>query len=253
MTADRSSRRTALITGASHGIGAAAASALAADGYDVAVTDLDPRDLATTVEDIRARGARALPVALDIRSEASIEACFAAILDAFGTLDVLVNNAGVPSLRKPAVDIERADWDRVLSVNLTGTFFMAQAMGRHRIAAGGGGSIVNLASTHGLVGLGGASVYGIAKAGVAHMTRMLAIEWAPHRIRVNAVAPGATETKSRIALSSPQHKAKALARIPFGRYAEAGEVAAAIRYLAGEEASYTTGHVLVVDGGLTAA
>jgi NAD(P)-dependent dehydrogenase (short-subunit alcohol dehydrogenase family) len=245
--------RTAMVTGASYGIGAATAVGLAEDGFDVAVTDLAVDSLADTLGRIAATGRRAVPVALDVRVQDSVERTFAAAVAALGPLDVLVNNAGVPNLGKPVVDVTRAEWDNVLAVNLTGTFFMAQAMGRHLIGAGRPGVIISLASTHGLVGFANTSAYGITKAGISHMTRMLAIEWAGHGIRVNAVAPGTTQTPSRAPrLADPTHRARMLGRIPAGRFGTAEEMAAAVRYLASPQASYITGHTLVLDGGLTA-
>ena len=246
-------RRAALVTGASYGIGAAVAAGLAEDGFDVAVTDLQTDDLADTIARIGKAGGRGVPIALDLRLHDSIEAGFRAALDAFGHLDVLVNNAGVPSPGRPVVDLTRAEWDLILAVNLTGTFFMCQQMGRHLIGTGRPGVIISLASTHGIVGFAGGSAYGITKAGVAHMAKMLAIEWATHGIRVNAIAPGTTETKSRAPrLSDPRHRQRMLGRIPAGRFGTAEEMAAAIRYLASPAASYVTGQTLVLDGGLTA-
>ena len=247
-------RRKALVTGASYGIGAAAAIALAKDGCDVAVTDLRTEDVAETLAAIRAAGGEGLALALDVTSQASVEKTFADAVAAFGQLDVLVNNAGVPSLAKPIVDIARAEWQTVFDVNLTGTFFMCQQMGRHLIATKRPGAIVNVASTHGAVGFANASAYGIAKAGVSHLCRMLAIEWAAHRIRVNAIAPGTTETKSRAPrLADPAARERMLTRIPLGRFGNAEEMGAAIRYLASDDASYVTGQTLLVDGGLTSA
>ena len=127
-------RRAALVTGASYGIGAASALALARDGCDVAVSDLRRDDLADTVKALTAAGARAVPVALDVRSLASIERAMAEVVGAFGYLDVLVNNAGVP-LTRAAVDVTEAEWDEVIGVNLKGAFFVTQQMGRHLIAA----------------------------------------------------------------------------------------------------------------------
>jgi NAD(P)-dependent dehydrogenase (short-subunit alcohol dehydrogenase family) len=246
-------RRAALVTGASYGIGAATAVGLAQDGFDVVVTDLHVDDVAETVAAINTAGTRAVPIALDLRWQDSVEQAFGAAVAAFGHLDVLVNNAGVPSLGKPAVNITRAEWEAVIGVNLSGTFFMAQQMGRHLIGAGRPGAIISVASTHGLVGFAEASAYGIAKAGVSHMAKMLAVEWAAHGIRVNAIAPGTTETKTRAPrLKDPQHRARMLGRIPAGRFGTAEEMAAAIRYLASPQASYITGQTLVLDGGLTA-
>ena len=247
-------RRAALVTGASYGIGAATAIGLAEDGFNVAVTDLRTEDLAETLARIAATGRKGVPISLDVRSQDSIEKAFAAAIAAIGPLDVLVNNAAVPSLAKPALEVTRAEWEQVQAVNLTGVFFMTQRMGRHLIEDTRPGAIVSLASTHGIVGFAGASAYGIAKAGVSHMTRMLAIEWAPFGIRVNAIAPGTTETESRAPrLQIPEHRARMLSRIPLGRFGTAEEMAAAIRYLVSPQASYITGQTLVLDGGLTAA
>ncbi len=246
-------RRTALVTGAAYGIGAASALALARDGCDVAVSELKPADLAETVKAITAAGARAVPVALDVRSMASIEHAMADVLAAFGQLDALVNNAGVP-LTRPAVDVTEAEWDQVIGVNLKGVFFMSQQMGRYLIGSGRPGCIVSIASTHGVIGVADRSTYGISKAGVSHMTRMLAIEWAGHGIRVNAVAPGTVETRSRAAVFSanPQRREAMMARVPLRRFGTEEEMASMVCYLAGPQAAYVTGQTILVDGGLTA-
>jgi len=244
-------RRTAFVTGASQGIGAAIALALARDGFDVAVSSTRPEKLAQVASGIVAANARAVPVALDVRAPGSIEKAMAEVVGACGRLDVLVNNAGVP-VKKPALDLSPAEWEAVLDVNLKGTFFMSQSMGRHLVAAGRPGCIVSIASTHGLVALAQRSAYGIAKAAVIHMTRMLAIEWAEHGIRVNAVAPGRVDTPSRAgSLAEPGYRDAALGRIPLNRFGTAEEVAAAVSYLVSPAASYITGQTLVLDGGLT--
>src|SRR5690606_23107893 len=184
----------------------------------------------------------------------SIERAFAAAVQAFGALDVLVNNAGT-TLRRGALEVTREEWNEVLGVMLTGTFFMTQQMARHLVATGRPGCIVSLASTHGLVGLAERSTYGIAKGGIIQMTRMLAIEWAAHGIRVNAVAPGTIATPSRMAYfdANPEARARMTARVPSGRFGLPEEVAAAVAYLASPEAAYVTGQTLVIDGGLTAS
>ena len=244
-------RRTAFVTGASQGIGAAIALALARDGFDVAVSSTRPEKLAQVASGIVAANARAVPVALDVRAPGSIEKAMAEVVGACGRLDVLVNNAGVP-VKKPALDLSPAEWEAVLDVNLKGTFFMSQSMGRHLVATGRPGCIVSIASTHGLVALASRSAYGIAKAAVIHMTRMLAIEWAEHGIRVNAVAPGRVDTPSRAgSLAEPGYRDAALGRIPLNRFGTAEEVAAAVSYLVSPAASYITGQTLVLDGGLT--
>ena len=246
-------RRTAFVTGASQGIGAAIAVALARDGFDVAVSSTRPEKLSDVLAKIRAAGGRAAPVALDVRSQASIEKAMAEVVGALGPIDVLINNAAVP-LRKAALEIAAQEWDAVVGTGLTGTFFMCQQMGRHLVATGRPGCIISIASTHGLVGVRDRSIYGIAKAGVIHMTRMLAIEWADHGIRVNAIAPGRVNTPSRAgSLAEPGYQEAALARVPLKRFATSEEVAAAACYLASPQAAYITGQTLVLDGGLTAA
>ena len=241
-------RAVALVTGASEGIGRAIALDLARHGHDVVLTDLAPETLAGTAAAVEATGAQAVPLALDLRSEASI----AAAIEATGPLDVLVNNAAV-ALNKPAIEVGWADWDAVVDVNLKGTFFLTAAFARQCIAAGRPGAVVSIASTHGLTGLAGRSVYGASKGGIIQLTRMLAVEWAECGVRVNAVAPGTVLTPSRQhMLADPARRRRMLERIPTRRFPTAEEVAAAVRYLASGEAGSVTGQVLPVDGGITA-
>jgi NAD(P)-dependent dehydrogenase (short-subunit alcohol dehydrogenase family) len=246
-------RPTAFVTGASYGVGRATSLALARAGYDVAISATRPENVESTAVELKELDARVVVVTLDLRDQGSIEQAFGAVLSAFGTLDLLVNNAGA-NLRKLAVDVTAAEWDEVIATNLTGTFFLTQQFGRHLLAHGRPGCVVNVASTHGLVGAAERSTYGVSKAAIVQMTRMLAIEWAAHRIRVNAVAPGRLDTPSPSrADTDPKYMAAMLARIPMHRLATAEEVAAAICYLASAEAGSVTGQIIVLDGGLTAA
>ena len=248
-------KRTALVTGASYGVGAAIAFALAREGFDVAVTATRLDHLAATMKALGAAGARALPLVLDLREQASIEQATADVLTTFGGLDVLVNNAGA-NVRRLAVDVTAQDWDAVMAVNIRGTFFLTQQVGRHLIAAGGGGCIVNIASTHALAGTAERSTYGISKAALVQMTRMLAVEWAEHGIRVNAIAPGRLETPSPSRAEKGADRGymdAMIERIPLRRLASAEEVAATVAYLVSPAAASMTGQVLVLDGGLTAA
>jgi NAD(P)-dependent dehydrogenase (short-subunit alcohol dehydrogenase family) len=247
-------RRTALVTGASYGVGAAIALALARDGFDVAMTAIRLDNLAATVRAVEATGARTVPLALDLRDLASIADAAARAVAALGSLDVLVNNAGA-NVRKNAVDVTEAGRDAVMAVNIRGAFFLTQQVGCHMIAAGNGGAIVNIASTHALVGAPERSTYGISKAALVGMTRMLAVEWAPHRIRVNAIAPGRLDTASPSRAEKGADRAymdAMLERIPLRRLASAEEVAATAVYLVSAAAAAMTGQLLVLDGGLTA-
>ncbi len=239
----------ALVTGAAYGIGAASAVQLAKDGHDLVLFDLKTEMLDETVAAIRALGCQVECLTMDLRDDASIEAGIDAALATFGRVDVLVNNAGIP-MRKPALEVTREDFNLVMDINLAGTFVMSRIFGDRLIAAGRPGVIVSIASTHGLHGVPESSTYGIAKAGVAHMTRMLAIEWAKHNIRVNAVAPGSTVTPTRTGLSDPAKRDALMARFPLNRFGSPEDTAEAVSYLV--RAGFVTGHVLVVDGGLTA-
>jgi NAD(P)-dependent dehydrogenase (short-subunit alcohol dehydrogenase family) len=249
------SRRAAFVTGASYGVGAATALALARAGYDLAISATRAQNLGETVSNLDVFGVRVVPVILDLGSRASIERAMREVVAAFGALDLLVNNAGT-NLRALAVDVTPAQWDEVMAVDITGTFYLTQQVGRHLIEWRRAGSIVTIASTHALVGAPERSTYGIAKAALVQMTRMLAVEWAAHGIRVNAIAPGRMETASpsRAAKGAdPRYMAAMLERIPLHRLCTPEEVAAAVVYLASAQAASITGQVLVLDGGLSAA
>ena len=245
--------RTALITGASTGIGREIAIGMARAGYDVAITARDVNGpLAEVAKDPAFAGRRVVPVALDLREEASIAAAFKAAVTGLGHIDVLVNNAA-RALIKPVVDVSWAEWNDVTDTNLRGAFFMSQQFARHCISAKRPGAIVSLSSTHARAAIAGRSVYGIAKGGLEQMTRMMAVEWAQDGIRVNAVAPTTVMTPSRaVGLSDPVRRETMLARIPLRRFPDASEIADAVIYLASPGAASITGHVLMVDGGLTA-
>lgn len=245
----------AFVTGASQGIGAAVAVAMAREGYDVAVSSTVREKLAPVLSQIEALGVKALGVALDVRVQASIDQAVSEALAALGRIDILVNNAGVP-LHKLALDVTPDDWDAVMEANLTGSFFMTQRIARHLVESRRPGCIINIGSTHGFLGRAQRSTYGISKAGMMHMTRMLAVEWAQYGIRVNTVAPGRVDsgTPSRSANATNENYLKsARDRVPLGRFCTVDEVAQAVCYLASPAAAYVTGHTLVLDGGLSAA
>jgi NAD(P)-dependent dehydrogenase (short-subunit alcohol dehydrogenase family) len=249
---DQPERRKALVTGTSYGFGQAIAARLARDGFDVAATDLPGTDLSETVAAIEAAGAKALPLELDLRSLDSIGAVASAAIEELGRIDVLVNNAGT-LLLKPALEISPDEWRNVMTINIDGSFYMAQQVARHLVETGREGVIINLASTFSVIGVPNVAAYGVSKSAIAGMTRHLAAEWAPYGIRVNAIGPGSTETKIRRELlaRNPERRAATLAKIPLQRFGEPDDIAGAASYLASDDARYMTGHLLMVDGGLT--
>lgn len=248
----KTDRRKAFVTGASGGIGAAIALELARGGFDVAISATRIENLVDVAARLEATGATVVPVVLDLRSLASIEEATNRVVGAFSNLDLLVNNAAI-TLRKAAVEITPEEWEAVIQINVTGTFFICQKIGRHFIDSRRPGRIINLASTYGVVGVAQRSAYGISKAAVIQMTKMLAIEWAEHGICVNAVAPGTVETPSRLAvLADAEMRETLLNRIPLHRFGTSEEVASAVGFLASPGAAFITGQTLLMDGGLTA-
>jgi NAD(P)-dependent dehydrogenase (short-subunit alcohol dehydrogenase family) len=236
------------ITGATGGIGRAVALRFARDGYDVACFDLDSAAVAAQAlcDQLAALGRRAAYLALDVTDPASVGRAFDAANERLGSLRVLVNNAGI-AVRIPAIDLAADDWTRVLATNLSGPFFCSQTFARPLIAGGAEGCIVNVASVFGLTGGPNRAAYSSAKAGLVNLTRVLAYEWSPHRIRVNAVAPTFVRTplteKLLEAGLDVQNRA-------FGeRLATPEDVAEAIFFLAGPGAAMINGHTLPVDGG----
>ena len=246
------SGKIALVTGAARGLGRATALALAQAGADVA---LGLRDRATGAElaaAIEALGRRALPLQMDVTRRAEVTAAVAEAVRALGRIDILVNNAGIGP-PNPAEAVTEADFDATLAVNLKGTFFVSQEVGRAMIAAGRGGRIINLSSQAGFVALPTESVYCMTKAAIAHLTKCLAVEWARHGINVNAVAPTFIRTPGTAKwLEDEAFRRDLLARIPLGRVGEPGDVAGTIVFLASPAAAMITGATLLVDGGWTA-
>jgi len=246
-------KRAALITGASYGVGRAAALELAKTGFDIAVTATKREHLERTVIEIESLGQKVLPLKLNLTDEKSVRNAIAEAHSILPSLSVLVNNAGV-HLRGPALEITRGDWDRVFNANLAGTFFLSQEFGRQLVKDGRDGCIITITSTHALRSSEDRLLYGVSKAALHQATKMLAVEWSKHGIRVNAIAPGRmlTESPSRQASAAdPKYIASMLQRIPLGRMVEAEDVAHAVCFLASEKAASITGQIMVLDGGLT--
>lgn len=241
--------KTAVVTGAGSGLGRATALRLAAEGAHVACADRaadHARETATAIADA---GGEALALEVDVTDAEACARMIEATLRRFGALTTLVNSAGIagPAGPEPAVEA----WRHVVDVNLTGTWLAAQAA-RGALAADGHGSVINLASIYGVTGGSRSPAYAASKGGVTNLTRQLALQWAP-AIRVNCVCPGHVETPLTAAvMADPAWRASTLPKYPLGRFGTVDDVAAAILYLASDEAAFITGVALPVDGGYTA-
>lgn len=239
--------RHALVTGASSGLGRHFAGTLARAGARVSLAARRAEALADTVAAVEAGGGQALAIVMDVTERASVAAAFAAAEARFGRVDILVNNAGIAA-PAAALDLAEADWDAVLDTNLKGVFLAAQE-GARRMAATGGGSIVNIASILGLRVTGGVSAYAASKAGVVQLTKSLALEWARHGIRVNAIAPGYVETEMNAEFFASDAGRAMIRRVPQRRLGRAQDLDGALLLLASEAGAYMTGSVVAVDGG----
>ncbi len=241
------SQRVALVTGASRGIGRAIALTLCRGGFDVVAASPQIEQNEPFAEEIRAANGAAMTVNLDVTSPESIKAAFARVLAAKNRIDVLVNNAGI-TRDSLAVRMKPADWDQVLKINLNGAFLCTQAalpsMMKNRW-----GRIVNITSVVGQAGSAGQANYAASKAGLIGLTKALAQEMASRSITVNAVAPGYIDTDMTKVLPEDVRQ-KILASVPLGRMGTADDVAAAVKFLASEEAGYITGQVIAVNGGM---
>jgi len=239
--------RVALVTGASQGIGRACALALAAKGATVALAARNEAKLAEVAAEIAAAGGVAHAFALDLSSEESIQACAKAVIAQLGKVEILVNNAGI-TRDGLALRMKRKDWDDVLGTNLTGAFLMTQAVLSSLLKARWG-RVVNITSVVGETGQAGQANYAASKAGLIGLTKSLARELAGRSITVNAVAPGFIET-SMTAVLTDEQKSAMTKQIPLGRTGTDRDIAAAVAFLASEEAGYITGHTLDVNGGM---
>ncbi len=242
--------KIALVTGASRGLGQHFAIALARAGADVAITSRTLDSLADTAREISALGRCALPLALDVRAHASIQAAVAAAHAHLGCIDILVNNAGC-NIRKPALDVAWDDWNTILETNLRGPFFVAQAVARHMIAAGRG-RIINIGSVTCVAGYAGLAPYGASRGGIKQLTMSLAADWGPHGVTVNCLAPGWFKTAQNAVMYDNAEWVKYLSeKIPLRRPGKLEDLTGALLFLSSDASAYVTGQTLLVDGGIS--
>jgi NAD(P)-dependent dehydrogenase (short-subunit alcohol dehydrogenase family) len=241
----------ALVTGAARGLGNACAIALAQAGADVALGLREASSAPELVQTIKSLGRRVLPVQMDITRRTEIASAVAETLKQFGRIDILVNNVGIGP-PNPVEDVTEEDFDYTLAVNLKGTFFVTQEVGRAMIKQRGG-KIVNLSSQAGFVGLPTESVYCMTKAAIAHLTKCVAVEWGRYGINVNAVAPTFIRTPGTVKwLKDDAFRTDLLSKIPLGRVGDPIDVAGAVVFLCSPSAALITGTTLLIDGGFTA-
>ncbi len=241
--------QVAIVTGAAAGIGLACAKRFAAEGARVVLSDVSVEKGEQAAEEIQASGADALFVACDVGDKAQVDALIGSTVAAFGRLDILVANAGIVHA-SDFLDLEEADFDRVIRVNLKGVFLTGQAAARQMVKQGGGGAIVNMSSVNAVMAIPAITPYVAAKGGVNQLTKVMALSLADKGIRVNAIGPGSIATEmAEAVLSDPEKRRGALCRTPMGRFGEPDEVAKVAVFLASDDSSYITGQTIYPDGG----
>jgi len=241
--------KVVLVAGAGGGIGGAGAAGLGREGAAVVCADIDAAAAEATATQIRGANGRAAALGLDVRDRPAVEAAVAMTVREFGRLDVLLDCVGV-SQTASFLDLDPGEWDRVIAINLTGMFHLGQAAARQMVRQGVGGSIINVTSQLAEVARPERAAYVASKGGGRSLTHAMALELAPHGIRVNAIAPGPTLTGlTRASYADPERRRATIAQIPLGRMGEPDDIVGAILYLASDESRWVTGSTVTVDGG----
>jgi len=244
--------KTGIVTGASRGLGRMIAFGLARAGANVVLASRNLPANEEIAREIRSWGRQAVPVKVDVTQIADLESLRARCLEAFGRIDILINNAGISPIYKRAEAIYEASWDAIMQTDLKSVFFCSQVIAQ-TMRTQKAGKIINVSSAAGLEGTPRLAAYAAAKAGVINLTRTLALEWAPYNINVNAIAPGVFEVGvGEPILASDKLRENWLSFVPLGRAGKKEEICGAVVFLASEAANYITGHVLTIDGGWTA-
>jgi 2-deoxy-D-gluconate 3-dehydrogenase len=244
--------RVAIVTGASRGLGEAIAVGYAHAGANLVLTARTESELERVAGGVRGMGRRALVVVTDVTDYAQCERLGERAMEEFGQIDILVNNAGEPRAAAPTLELPLERWDELLKSNLTSVFYCCRAIGRHLVARGYG-KVINMSSQFGVVAYPQRAAYCAAKAGVINLTRCLALEWAAHGVRVNALAPTHLETPFNTArVNQPEFRAEMLPRIPLGHFGRWEDVIGAAVFLAAPASDLVTGQTMVIDGGWTA-
>ncbi|MGI6876075.1 SDR family NAD(P)-dependent oxidoreductase [Amycolatopsis sp. 3B14] len=248
MTTESLEGKVAIVTGAGRGLGRAMAEALAEAGAAVTVAARTESELDSFVDEVKSAGGAALACPTDVTDESSVERMVTATVDTFGRVDILVNNSGIVAT-SPLVDQSAQEWDRVIATNLRGTFLATRAVGRHLVAQGSG-KVINIASNFALQGIARHAAYSASKAAILGFTRSMAVEWAPHGVQVNALAPGYFATALNADVhGDPDMLARVVRAIPARRMGSPDELKPWLLLLAGSASDFMTGEFIVIDGG----
>ena len=241
--------KVAIVTGAARGIGFAIAERFAKDGANVVLADIEAGAVKEAADRLELAGGAATSAVCDVGDKAQVDALIASAVERFGRLDVMESNAGIIHTAE-FLDLEEENLDKVLRVNLKGSFLTGQAAARQMVAQGDGGAIINMSSVNGTLAIPNQAPYNVSKGGINQLTHVMALALAPHGVRVNAIAPGTIATEmAKVVMENETARRNIMSRTPMGRLGEPSEVAAIAAFLASAESSYVTGQVIFVDGG----